>query len=101
MLPSIVRKYGKSVARLIGPIDRVFAERDRLREEAGRLRAGRDPLDQATNQDAPQFMPPGHFYSPIASLADVSGMSLPVITAFTPGIASAAVVAIETMRACA
>src|ERR1700737_4986536 len=77
MLPPIVRKYGKSVARLLPQIDRVFEERDRLRDELARLRAERDQLnplvhhDGIANQVAPQFMPPGHFYSPIAAIAEV------------------------------
>lgn len=70
MLPRIVRKCGKSIARLVPQIDRAFAERDRLREE-------RDRLNHLVHHhgllaiDAPQFMPPGHFYSPIAAVADV------------------------------
>jgi predicted O-methyltransferase YrrM len=99
MLPPIVRKYGKSVARLLPPIDRVFAERDRLREETGRLRAERDHLNHVAheglaNQDAPQFMPPGHFYSPIASLNEIRrdearifdrGAEIPAIALDEPG----------------
>jgi hypothetical protein len=37
----------------------------------------------------------------MAIFAVVSGRSLAVITAWTPGVASAARVSIETMRACA
>src|ERR1041384_3625741 len=72
MLPPIVKKYGKSLARLVPQIDHAVAERDRLRDEYARLKADRDHLNHLVHhQGAPQFMPPGHFYSPIAATADV------------------------------
>jgi predicted O-methyltransferase YrrM len=70
MLPPLVRKYVKSLARLVPEIDRVLTERDRLRDEVARLEAIRAARDDA-DADAPQFVPPGHFYSPVARLAEV------------------------------
>jgi hypothetical protein len=77
MLPAIVRKLGKSAARLVPHIDRAFAERDRLRQELGELRAERDRLNhivyhaEQLNKAAPQWVPAGHFYSAIPLLSEI------------------------------
>jgi len=55
-----------SIFTRIPPIRRVLSERDSLRAEVARLRSMLPPDDEAR-----QFVPPGHFYSPIPSLRQV------------------------------
>lgn len=62
-----IRSVARSVAGRVPPAREVLLERDRLRREVARLRgAVGDPAD------APQFVPPGHFYSALPSLAQVA-----------------------------
>jgi hypothetical protein len=63
-----VRRHAKAALRRVPPFARVFQERDALREEVARLRAA---APGAPADDVRQFVPPGHFYSPIPSLKDV------------------------------
>jgi hypothetical protein len=55
-------------------VRRLMAERDRLRDEAARDRAEIERLraDCQQLQLGVRFVPPGHFYSPFPSLADVA-----------------------------
>jgi hypothetical protein len=70
----------KSVARKLPGIRRLVAQRDALGRQCEALAAERDRLQHANDalaleyyrlQRAAGFVPPGHFYSPIPSLADV------------------------------
>lgn len=76
---SILRHIPR-VKRLIAERDGLRTEADALRAEAGALRAQVDALRAdvqrlqgaaPSDPDAPQYVPPGHYYSPIPSLSQV------------------------------
>jgi Methyltransferase domain len=69
-LPPIVSKYVRGAASFVPPLRRAVEEHDRLVAERDR----RDRIFQQAEElqaRAPQFVPPGHFYSPIPILDDV------------------------------
>ncbi|HVI93305.1 MAG TPA: class I SAM-dependent methyltransferase [Anaeromyxobacter sp.] len=69
-LKDALRSRAKSTLLHVPPFARVLRERDALREEVAQLRA----MSPGTpRDDARQFVPPGHYYSPIPSLREVRG----------------------------
>jgi hypothetical protein len=69
-LPPSVRRYVRGAASYIAPLRRVVEEHDQLVAERDRL--SRILQDKGSLQElAPQFVPPGHFYSPVPMLEDL------------------------------
>jgi hypothetical protein len=67
-LAASVRRQAKSALRRVPPFARLFEERDALRGEVAWLRAN---ALRGAAEDVRQYVPPGHFYSPIPSLREV------------------------------
>lgn len=67
-LEALARRLARSTVGAVPPIARILSERNALRDEVARLRAELARRDD----DAREFVPTGHYYSAVPSLADVA-----------------------------